>query len=235
MKGIGIIIAVLAIPVVAAVLLFSLGNNDAIVLSSEERAVALALQQDDYVVGDVDSPVVLVEYLDYECPACAAYHPVVKEVIAQYSDRVAFVTRHFPLFFHVNARHAAYAVEAAERQGKREEMADIIFEQQRVWEPEVAKAELFDVYAAELELDVDQFVADRQDQLIIDRVEEQYNTGRQIGVNATPSFYLNGERLAGPQNAAEFAALLDAVLAQANAPVEETVVEATEEVATTTE
>jgi len=81
----------------------------------------LEIAEDDHVTGDANADVVLVEYLDMQCPACGAFHPIVDQVKAANPD-IAIVTRHFPLHFHRNARAAAAAVEAAAQQGEFEGM-----------------------------------------------------------------------------------------------------------------
>lgn len=215
MKGLGIVAAVVLLPVLLAVALFAFSGDRGVALLPEaERKAALAIQSDDYVAGNPDSSVVLVEYLDYQCPACAAYHPVVNQLVEEYGDRVAFVTRHFPLAFHANARPAAYAVEAAGRQDRRAEFSDLIFENQAVWSARPFSEDTFDSYAQELGLDMDRFIVDRSDQVIVDKVQSQYETGLAVGVNSTPSFFLDGERLDNPANIEEARAILDRTLAE---------------------
>lgn len=89
---------------------------------------------DDWVKGKKDSKVVLVEYSDFQCPACAAYFPMVEQVMDEYKDKVAFVYRHFPLIsIHPYAEPMARASEAAGKQGKFWEMYQLIFKNQTAW------------------------------------------------------------------------------------------------------
>lgn len=170
----------------------------------------LQVREDDFVRGDPYSPVVLVEYADYECPACRAYHPLLNEVVEKYGGKIAIVNRHFPLPFHKNSRTAAWAVEAAGKQGQFKEMADLVFERQDEWSGNIANISLFYPYAEQLGLDMDQFKTDAVSQDIKDKVDRHYLEGQAIGVNATPTFYLQGEKLGNLRSIEEFSALIDA-------------------------
>ena len=93
----------------------------------------LSVVSDDWVKGNKDAPITIVEYLDFECEACGAYYPVVKRLSEEYKDEVKFVVRYFPLPGHKNSMTSALAVEAAGKQGKYWEMHNILFENQRDW------------------------------------------------------------------------------------------------------
>lgn len=93
----------------------------------------LRLQSDDHVRGSSSGSVILVEYLDFECEACAAYSPLVKQLKDEFKDDIVIVTRFFPLAGHRNSMTAATSVEAAGRQGKFWEMQDKLFAEQKKW------------------------------------------------------------------------------------------------------
>ena len=189
-------------------------------VSDQERADILAIQADDHVAGNRDADVVLVEYVDFECPACASYHPIVQQVKEQYGDEVAIVTRHFPLSIHPNSRTSAWAAEAAANQGKFDEMADMMFTRQSEWSGKVANVALFEPYARELELDMEQFRADATSEQVQARVEADLEESRTLGLNSTPTFFLQSERLQAG-NLQEFVAAIESAIEEANNPAEE--------------
>ncbi|PIR44864.1 MAG: disulfide bond formation protein DsbA [Candidatus Vogelbacteria bacterium CG10_big_fil_rev_8_21_14_0_10_51_16] len=168
----------------------------------------------DQAVGPAVAPLTLVEYSDFQCPACASYHSIVKELLAEHGESLRFVYRHYPLPQHRNARPAAYMAEAAGRQGKFFEMHDLIFQNQISWtnmSDEQASAE-FIGYAQTLGLDLNKIATDLQDQAIINKVDADLASGNRFGVNATPTFYLNGRKLQNPPGMEAFRAILRAEL-----------------------
>lgn len=148
----------------------------------------------DHVEGSLDAPVVFVEYGDYECPHCLQAHSIVGELQERLGDRLSFVYRHFPIrSMHPNAQLAAEAAEAAGAQGKFWDMHDLLFENQGSLD-DASLAE----YAEQIGLDKVQFQRDLESGRFRDRVEEDFKSGVQSGVNGTPTFYINGERYDGP-------------------------------------
>ncbi len=148
----------------------------------------------DHVEGSLDAPVVIVEYGDYECPHCLQAHSIVGELQERLGDRLSFVYRHFPIrSMHPNAQHAAEAAEAAGAQGKFWDMHDLLFENQGALD-DASLAE----YAEQIGLDKVLFQQDLESARFRDRVEEDFKSGVQSGVNGTPTFYINGERYDGP-------------------------------------
>ena len=175
----------------------------------------LAVQINDWKKGDDDSAVTLIEYLDFECEACGAYYPLVKRLSEEYSDEVLFVSRYFPLSGHKNGMTAALAVEAAGRQGKYWEMHELLFEEQQNWgEPPSPDPSIFEQYAQQLGLNMEQFKQDVDSQEVKDRVTGDRNAGNRLGVNSTPTFFLNGEKIQNPRGYEAFKSLLDEALKQ---------------------
>lgn len=155
----------------------------------------IAIEAADQVKGNKDAKVILVEYSDFQCPACASFYPIVKKMSQEFSEKIAFVYRHFPLTQHKNAKPAAYAAEAAGKQGKFWEMHDIIFENQNNWSQEKNAKDLFIKYAQDLGLDIEKFKSDFDSKEISDKIENDYKGGLALKVNGTPSFFLNGKYL----------------------------------------
>jgi protein-disulfide isomerase len=142
--------------------------------------------------------VTLVEFGDFQCPACAAYHDLVSKMIEEYKENLTFVFRHFPLLQHQNARPAAYAAEAAGKQGKFWEMYDLLYVNQSEWSEEKDTEEIFVNYATKLELNIDKFKSEMDSKEIKDKVSADYSDGVALKVNSTPSFFLNGQKISLP-------------------------------------
>ncbi|GEM_PF-110606 len=159
----------------------------------------------DWVHGNPVSSVTLVEYADFQCPACAQYHPMVKALEQEFGGDVQFIFRHFPLTrIHPNAVDAGKAAEAAGQQGKFWEMRDILFERQTEWSPKPRPQATFIGYAQELGLDVGRFEDDMDRDDIEDKIDAHAQSGFASGVNATPTFFLNGEKMDTPRSYDEF-------------------------------
>lgn len=151
-----------------------------------------------YVKGNADAKVVLEEFSDFQCPACAAFSGVVKEIEKTYGDKIAIVYRHYPLkSIHQNAEKAAFASEAAGMQNKFWEMHDKLFETQSVWANELDPSGSFEKYAQEISLDLEKFKTDINSEEVKKRVEENLATATQKGLRSTPSFLVNSELVKG--------------------------------------
>jgi len=169
-----------------------------------------AVTTEDHTKGAVEGHVVVVEYLDFECEACGAYYPIIKNLEKKFDKDITFVARYFPLPGHKNGLPAALAAEAAGRQGKFWEMHDLLFERQKEWgEKQVETPEVFEAFAAELQLDMEKFRADVASADVRARVQRDMDSGRALGVNSTPSFFVNGERLENPKSEREFWRVLE--------------------------
>ena len=182
--------------------------------NGETAGAVDAVTEADWTKGNPDAKVTLIEYSDFQCPACGAYYPLLKQLTAEYSEQVRFVYRHFPLRnIHANAEAAARSAEAAGKQGKFWEMHDKLFENQAAWSGMLAALPTFESYAGELGLNLDQFRTDVADGAVGDRVNAQFNDGLSAGLNSTPSFFLNGEKIDNPRTYEQFKQVVDEALA----------------------
>lgn len=175
----------------------------------------LELLPDDHLSGELDASVVLIEYLDLQCPICAAYHPVVESLESQFAGDLLVVRRHLPLTsIHFNAFSAAVAAEAAARQGQFEAYADLLFDNQDDWEFEADPQSFYETYAQQLGLNLEQFRSDQSDQELTDRVQRDLDVAASLGASSTPTFFLNGQRITNPVitdgESTEFEALIQA-------------------------
>ncbi len=162
---------------------------------AQPATLAQAISASDWIKGEKNAKVTLVEYSDFQCPACAAFHPYVKQIMQDSGSKIELAFRHFPLSQHANARPAAYATEAAGKQGKFWEMHDMIFEHQNDWSNQGNAADTFLQYAKTLKLDIVKYEKDLNSKEVKDKVEADYQSGIQSGIDATPTFFLNGKKL----------------------------------------
>jgi len=145
---------------------------------------------DDPSRGNANAPVTIVEFTDFQCPACAAMHPVIEEVLKSYPNTVRFVVRDFPLNQHEYARKAAEAAQAANAQGKFFEYAAVLFKNQKILDvPSLKK------YATELGLDRARFDADLDRGVYTAEVAKDVSDGEMYGVGSTPTIFINGIQL----------------------------------------
>ncbi len=169
------------------------------------------------VFGKLDSPVTLTEFVDFQCEACYAFYPTVKEVKEKYKDRVKFQVKYFPISnSHQFARVAAANAESAAQQGKFWEMHNKIFEGQKIWEQAQNPQQYFDQYAKDIGLDLEKLKNDIKDPKTTATINADLDEVKRLGGNGTPTFTLNGKKIENPENTAEaFSKLLDDALAKA--------------------
>jgi protein-disulfide isomerase len=145
---------------------------------------------DDPARGEATAPVTIVEFTDFQCPACAAMHPVLDEVLKSYGNKVRFVVRDFPLNMHEWARKAAEAADAANAQGKFFEYIAVLFKNQKALDvPSLKK------YATEVGLDRARFDAALDRGVYAAEVQKDVEDGEMYGVGSTPTIFINGVQL----------------------------------------
>lgn len=167
----------------------------------------------DWTQGKPDAKLTLIEYADFECPACGAYQPVLKQVKEAFKDDLRFVYRQFPLTMHKNALAAALAAEAAGKQGKFWEMHDLLFAKQKDWGGKsVEDASVFEGMAQELGLNLEQFKSDVKSDATRQAVERGMDSGQSLHLRGTPTFFLNGKQIDNPASVDAFKALLQSKL-----------------------
>ncbi|KZE41600.1 DsbA family protein [Microbacterium sp. T32] len=188
-----------AVAVVAGAVIYALVDQNNTRVAAEERgggSIAV-VREDSHLLDDAgDDAITIVEFLDFECEACGAYYPVVEELRVKYEGQINYVVRYFPLPGHINSENSAVAAEAAARQGRFEEMYKRLFETQAQWgESQQSQAELFRSYATELGLDMAAYDEAVADPTTLERVRSDLDDGRALGVDRTPTFFVDGEPL----------------------------------------
>jgi formate-nitrite transporter family protein len=167
-----------------------------------------------HVLGPADAAVTLEEFGDFQCPPCGKLSEPINQLQKQYNLRVIY--REFPLPIHAHAKEAAYAAEAAARQGRFWQMHDLLYREQAVWSKSSDARALFNAYAGMLQLDLDRFKKDMDSTEVQHKVEVDQRRGADIGVKNTPTIFINNEAVPGPQsNPDELPALVEAALKKA--------------------
>lgn len=183
---------VVGVAVFALVIIFlvarSLMNNSA---APNQGAIA------DPVKGNPNASVALVEYGDFECPACAQFVPLLDQAYEEFGDQISITFNDFPLTtIHQNAFAASEAAQCAHLQNKFWEYHDVLYEEQTSWSVERNPQDKFVEYAQQLQLDADQFTQCVDNNDTKASIREDMTEGEQAGVNSTPTLYINGERYA---------------------------------------
>lgn len=145
-------------------------------------------------IGPTEAPVQIVEFLDPECEACRAMDPIVKGLLKDYEGRVRFVVRYMP--FHQNSMLAAVSLEEARDQGKYWEALSTLFYYQPQWgDHHDPKPELISKYLVDLGVKAESLKKEVLLKKHQWKVDLDYQDGKSLGVNATPTFFINGRKL----------------------------------------
>lgn len=185
--------------------------------SNTPTLTAPKVTSSDFQSGPANAKVTLIEYADFQCPACEAYYPIFKQLMSDYKGKVNFVYRFFPLeTVHHNAQISSQAAYAASLQGNAQEnfwkMHDKLFDTQSAWANLTDPTSTFVGYAKSLGLNTDQFTKDMNAGSTVDFVQKAYNNSLNLGLNGTPTFFVNGKQITNPQGYQPFKQILDNAL-----------------------
>ena len=175
----------------------------------EMPRIDILVREDDPVRGPRDASVTIVEFTEYQCPYCKHGAPTMDALVDKYDGKVRVITKDYPLGFHEHARGAAIAGHCAAEQGSYNQFADLMFEHQ----PTLDRVSLIN-YATQLKLDVVQFTACLDSEPPASRVDENVALATSIGVEATPTYFVNGIMLSGALPIEEFSVVIDAELSK---------------------
>lgn len=156
------------------------------------------------VKGPADAKVVIVEFSDFECPACRYAEPIVRGLLKLHDGKVRLVFKHFPLErMHRWARPAALAAECAGRQGKFWELHDRLYDEQEAWAKETDALKTWEKYAKDAKLDLPAWKACLEEPAVNEAVDRDQRHGLDAWVGSTPTFFINGKRFVGAQQLGE--------------------------------
>jgi protein-disulfide isomerase len=153
------------------------------------------VSENDIILGSIErARVILIEYTDFQCPACKVYAENVKKLSKDFGDDLLIVHRFLPLTsIHKNAVTSAQAAYAAFKQNKFWEMDELLYENQDSWANTDNPLSIFTDYAKKFNLNIDQFTNDYTAQSTKEFIDAQRNEGISIGITYTPSFFVNGK------------------------------------------
>jgi protein-disulfide isomerase len=166
----------------------------------------------EYIAASKTATVSLTEFGDYQCPACSAYSTLVTQVITDFAGKLSYSFKNFPLSQHTNAPISSYAAEAAGLQGKYWEMHELLYKNQQSWDDSTDAKSIFMTYAKDLGLNVDQFGKDIDSSKVKGFVQTDLADGRTINIDSTPTFFVNGVKIASPQSLEDFKKTIQAAI-----------------------
>lgn len=176
---------------------------------------AEGISSSDITNGEKNGKVQLIEYSDFQCPACASYNPLVKQLLSDYKGKIYFAYRFFPLTnIHKNALISSQAGYAAYKQDKFFEMGDLMFTNQKDWAELSDPRSVFVGYAKEIGLDTKRFESDLNSEEAKKIVKDSEEKAIAAGINSTPSFFVNGNKIQNPTGYDAFKKIINDVLAK---------------------
>lgn len=147
--------------------------------------------------GPVNAPVQIIEYSDFECPACMKAQPALAALMLEYPEKIRIIFRHYPLPMHKWAGVAHQAAECANVQGKFWEFHDLVYQTQPIWTAAPNAPEYLITFAKNVGVDLDKFGACLSDASVTKRILEERAAGSELKLSSTPTFFINGERVVG--------------------------------------
>jgi protein-disulfide isomerase len=210
-------LAVVAIVVIIFVGIFAISNHKSSTTSKGAGDVT------HHIEGQGEDHVTLTEFGDYQCPYCGEYFPTVKSIATEYSKEITFQFVNFPLVsIHQNAFAGARAAEAAGLEGKFWQMHDLLYEENEAyydadetgasWVSASNPLSYFDKFAKALGLNVTTFNTDYNSNKVNDLVTNDMAKGNKLGIDATPTFYLDGKQVQPANTVAAFQNLINAAI-----------------------
>lgn len=197
-----------------ATLLILVGGAVLFELNKTDPSQTSLVRPDSHQTGPADAKITIVEFADFQCPACAVAADTVLQLKKEYVNQVNFVFRHFPLPNHANARIAAQAAEAAGDQNKFWEMYQILYRQQKNWQSLSDPSSLFNKYAKDLELDSNKFDGVIKNKTYEDKILLDLGDGKSLNVASTPTFFIDGKKYIGSIPYSQFKGIIDQILSQ---------------------
>lgn len=189
-----IIFPLIALVIFGGLLAYFNKDDAAEKMSAPSTPQANLLREGNYTKGPDGAKVTVVEFFDPECEGCAAFHPILQKVLAEYPNDVQLVARY--MLFHGNSYPAALALEGAGKQGKYWEMYATLLERQSEWShQEEPVNSIFERFAKELKLNLVEFNKSYDDITFKAALAQDVSEGKLLGVKGTPTFFVNGQIL----------------------------------------
>ena len=197
--------------IVGAIILFNLSEKSH-TDTSNKNGTLIRENSHSTATGTYNYKVTMVEFGDYQCPACRFVEPEIKKLIDEYKDKVKLVYRHYPLPQHKNAVIAAQAAEAAGEQAKFWEMHAKMYETQDKWKDIENPIDFYVGLAKEFALDTTKFKASVESGKFKDIIDQDRRDADDFAISATPTLYINGEKYAGSMSYEAMKVKIDSIL-----------------------
>ena len=213
---IGIVVATVVILVVGAILLGNGSTSASTSSASQSDAPKVnnsqLLTKESYQTTPKGAVVTMVEFSDFECPGCGRIAPIVSQLLKEYKGKINVVYHNFPLPMHTDGKIAAQAAIAAGNQGKFWQMHDILFANQDAWSENNKAQSIFIGYAKQLKLNINKFNQDITSSSVINRMNSDVADGNALGVDSTPTFYINQHKYLGDYSLSAFEGVINSYL-----------------------
>jgi protein-disulfide isomerase len=207
-----VIIIILAVAVAAGAAVF-LSRQPEEASGSDTKPLTVDLKGGGHFRGPENAEVTLVEFGDYQCPSCGAYHPFVKEILNRYPKQVRLEFHHFPLIsIHPNSMAASKAAEAAGEQGHYWEMHDALFEYQNQWAAAPDPKPIFTAIANRIGINGTILVQTMDSPRLQERVLQDVQRGDAASIQAVPTFFINGQQVHIKLSMEDFVQVIEAHL-----------------------
>ncbi len=203
------------IGIIALVALLAIFGNNTPSSNTSGKNLSVSVSENDHIKGNSNARLTLVEYSDFQCPACGGVYPWLKQLTETFPDDLRIIYRHYPLrSIHPNAQLASEAAEAAHMQNAFWDMHDVIFNTQTGWSNLPDPTDFFVTLAESIGLDTEQFRDDLNSAAVKNIVNDSYASASGMRLNGTPSFFFNGTQIQNPGSYDGFKTLIETELAK---------------------
>jgi protein-disulfide isomerase len=201
LKELGIWIGIIIITILATLWGLSALTNITENPSDKPVGTPAPVSKQDITLGKADgAKVTLIEYADFQCPACNTMAGFVRQASADFKDKLFIVYRFFPLVdLHQNAMSSAQTAYAAYKQNKFWEMSELLYQNQEIWSEDANAQKIFTGYAKKLNLNLDQFAKNYSSDATKKFINDQKDESLKINLTYTPSIFINGKLIQNPQ------------------------------------
>jgi protein-disulfide isomerase len=208
-----VIVILLAVAVAAGAAVFLNRQPDQSVAAANSARGPADIKGGIHFRGPENAEITLVEFGDYQCPSCGAYHPFVKEILNRYPKQVRLEFHHFPLIsIHPNSLAASKAAEAAGEQGHYWEMHDALFEYQSQWAGQPDPKPIFAAIANRIGINGTILIQAMDNPRLQERILGDVEQGDKVGIQAVPTFFIKGQQVSLKLSIDDFVQVIEAHL-----------------------
>lgn len=206
-----LIVGAVTFAILAGAVVLLSGSSSSPTTSTTKADSAILVRSDSNKIATSSAKVTLVEFGDYQCPACGAAYPIVKKIVSDYSGKLNFVFRNFS-FLGPESEWAAGAAECAGEQGKFWDYHNFLYEHQAGENKGTFSKDNLKSFGKTLSLDTSKFNLCLDNDKYTEKVISDTNDGKTAGVNSTPTFFLNGEKIVGIPSFDDLKSKIDALI-----------------------